>query len=47
MTAEFLSGKEFVMIEGFVVGLVVWVGPALIAWLILGPKKITRHVKSH
>lgn len=35
------------MAEGFVLGLIVWVGPALIAWLVLGPGKIAHRVRHH
>lgn len=30
------------MLEGFVFGLVFWVGPAVLAWLLIGPFHIGR-----
>lgn len=32
------------MLEGFLIGLALWVGPAVVAWLIVGPIRIGRRL---
>lgn len=33
------------MWEGFMVGTIIWVGPALLAWLLIGPYKLFKSRK--
>lgn len=33
------------MLEGLLLGLAVWSGPALLAWLIMGPVKLGRRLR--
>ena len=35
------------MLEGFIIGLLIWVGPAVIAWAIKGPKELGRRIHHH
>ncbi len=35
------------MLEGFIVGTLLWVGPAAIAWIILGPGKLAHRFAKH
>jgi hypothetical protein len=32
------------MLEGFLLGLAFWLAPALLAWLIMGPARVRRHL---
>lgn len=31
------------MVEGFLIGLAFWVGPALVAWIIFATRQVGRH----
>ncbi len=35
------------MLEGFLIGMAVWAGPALIAWIVVGPKKLGKKLSHH
>ncbi len=35
------------MLEGFIVGMLIWAGPALLAWLFVGPVKLGRYFRHH
>ena len=35
------------MLEGFLFGLAMWVGPALLVWLVVGPLKLGRRLLHH
>lgn len=35
------------MLEGFILGMLLWGGPALLAWLIIGPLKLGHRLRHH
>jgi hypothetical protein len=35
------------MLEGFIIGMLIWAGPAFLAWLFVGPLKLSRHFRQH
>jgi len=35
------------MLDGFLLGLAIWVGPALLAWIIVGPMRLGRRMHHH
>lgn len=35
------------MLEGFIFGMLLWAGPAFLAWLIVGPVKLGRRFLHH
>ncbi len=35
------------MLDGFIIGLLLWGGPALLVWLFVGPIKLGRRFRHH
>ena len=35
------------MLEGFLIGLLIWVGPAVLVWLVAGPVKLGSRLIHH
>lgn len=35
------------MLEGFIIGLLLWTGPAIVAWLLVGPARLTHRLRHH
>jgi len=35
------------MLKGFILGLLLWAGPAVLTWLLVGPLRLNRHFRHH
>jgi len=35
------------MLKGFIFGLLLWAGPAVLAWLLIGPLRLSRRLRHH
>ena len=46
-TNQLFISKECDMYEGFLIGLAIWAGPALLAWLIVGTMRLARREHRH